>query len=175
MTGQNSATVLQMVQIKALLTAWKLFMIISISMWAETLATWVNLNSPVSILLLSDLPLSSFSSSAFDPIFYLHHTNIDRLLSLWVARNPDAWVTPGKSAKGSIDLPENIDIDKNTGTDHPANFRLRNRHWLVTISISTFQEWWNHFLDFVWPSRYEQTWLYLSRFQRSWHGKPRCR
>ncbi|KAI0396742.1 common central domain of tyrosinase-domain-containing protein [Xylariaceae sp. FL0594] len=36
--------------------------------------------------------------AAFDPIFWLHHTNIDRLLSIWQAlhddpENPDTWVT----------------------------------------------------------------------------------
>ncbi|KAI1335061.1 Di-copper centre-containing protein [Xylariaceae sp. FL0016] len=29
------------------------------------------------------------AASAFDPIFWLHHTNIDRLLAIWQACNPD--------------------------------------------------------------------------------------
>ncbi|KAH0539087.1 hypothetical protein FGG08_004325 [Glutinoglossum americanum] len=30
--------------------------------------------------------------SAFDPIFWLHHTNIDRLYAIWQAINPDSYV-----------------------------------------------------------------------------------
>ena len=88
----------------------------------------MNFHSPVSILLLSDLPLSSFSSSAFDPLFYLLHANVDRLLSLWSALNPGVWVTPGDSVDGSITLPPKTHIDENTGMDNPAEFRFRNRH-----------------------------------------------
>lgn len=33
--------------------------------------------------------------SAFDPVFWLHHTNIDRLVSMWQTINPDNFLTPG--------------------------------------------------------------------------------
>ncbi|KAK6540852.1 hypothetical protein TWF694_008235 [Orbilia ellipsospora] len=33
--------------------------------------------------------------SAFDPIFWLHHCNVDRLLAIWQAANPGFSVTPG--------------------------------------------------------------------------------
>ncbi|KAK5196752.1 hypothetical protein LTR92_004297 [Exophiala xenobiotica] len=29
--------------------------------------------------------------AAFDPIFWLHHTNIDRIFAIWQALNPDTW------------------------------------------------------------------------------------
>jgi tyrosinase len=32
--------------------------------------------------------------SAFDPIFWLHHCNIDRLFAIWSAINPDSYVVP---------------------------------------------------------------------------------
>jgi tyrosinase len=32
--------------------------------------------------------------SAFDPVFFLHHVNVDRLFAMWQALNPDSWVTP---------------------------------------------------------------------------------
>lgn len=32
--------------------------------------------------------------SAFDPIFFLHHTNVDRLIAMWQALNPSSWVGP---------------------------------------------------------------------------------
>lgn len=33
--------------------------------------------------------------SAFDPIFFLHHCNVDRIFAAWQALHPDTWVTPG--------------------------------------------------------------------------------
>ncbi|RDW85231.1 hypothetical protein BP6252_02821 [Coleophoma cylindrospora] len=32
--------------------------------------------------------------SAFDPIFFLHHTMIDRCFALWQVLNPDGWIQP---------------------------------------------------------------------------------
>lgn len=32
--------------------------------------------------------------SAFDPLFFLHHCMVDRILALWQVFHPDAWVTP---------------------------------------------------------------------------------
>ncbi|OJD29174.1 tyrosinase central domain containing protein [Diplodia corticola] len=33
------------------------------------------------------------SVAAFDPVFWLHHCNVDRLLYLWQCSNPDKWIT----------------------------------------------------------------------------------
>ncbi|KAI0318086.1 common central domain of tyrosinase-domain-containing protein [Amylostereum chailletii] len=40
--------------------------------------------------------------AAFDPIFWLHHANIDRILSLWTAFNGGKWVHP--KAENDTDL-----------------------------------------------------------------------
>jgi tyrosinase len=32
-------------------------------------------------------------AAAFDPVFMLHHTNVDRQLSLWQALHPDVWIS----------------------------------------------------------------------------------
>ncbi|KAF2001443.1 Di-copper centre-containing protein, partial [Amniculicola lignicola CBS 123094] len=32
--------------------------------------------------------------SAFDPLFWLHHTNVDRVFTIWQALNPDVYVEP---------------------------------------------------------------------------------
>ncbi|KAI3401584.1 hypothetical protein diail_10185 [Diaporthe ilicicola] len=32
--------------------------------------------------------------SAFDPLFFLHHCNVDRIFALWQVFHPDAWVVP---------------------------------------------------------------------------------
>lgn len=34
---------------------------------------------------------------AYDPIFYLHHTNVDRLLAIWAKLNPETWVARRES------------------------------------------------------------------------------
>ncbi|PVH87280.1 Di-copper centre-containing protein [Cadophora sp. DSE1049] len=38
--------------------------------------------------------MSILSYSAFDPIFWLHHVNVDRLFALYQAINPNTYVTP---------------------------------------------------------------------------------
>ncbi|EMD35992.1 hypothetical protein CERSUDRAFT_74776 [Gelatoporia subvermispora B] len=51
----------------------------------------------------------------FDPIFWLHHTNVDRMLALWSALNPSVWVTEGDQPDGtwtiSNDGPVNVQTD----------------------------------------------------------------
>lgn len=37
--------------------------------------------------------------AAFDPVFWMHHCNIDRLLAIFQALYPDKFVTPGKRAE----------------------------------------------------------------------------
>lgn len=39
--------------------------------------------------------------AAFDPIFYLHHANVDRLFAMWQALNPDSYITPTQNWPGS--------------------------------------------------------------------------
>ena len=31
--------------------------------------------------------------SAFDPVFWLHHANVDRLVAIWQAIYPDSWIS----------------------------------------------------------------------------------
>jgi tyrosinase len=38
--------------------------------------------------------MSSLETSAFDPLFWLHHSNVDRLWAIWQAINPAAFITP---------------------------------------------------------------------------------
>ncbi|KAF9477267.1 tyrosinase [Pholiota conissans] len=52
--------------------------------------------------------------AAFDPIFFLHHSNVDRLLSIWAALNPGIWVTPGDSADGTVSIAAGTTIDAQT-------------------------------------------------------------
>ncbi|KXN83343.1 Polyphenol oxidase 2 [Leucoagaricus sp. SymC.cos] len=52
--------------------------------------------------------------AAFDPIFWMHHSNVDRLLSLWSAMNPDVWVTPGNDRDGTMGIAPNTEVNKDT-------------------------------------------------------------
>ncbi|XXH04031.1 hypothetical protein Hte_010442 [Hypoxylon texense] len=49
---------------------------------------------------------SDFAS--FDPLFFLHHANIDRLFALWQAVFPDSYVTPRISDLGTYLRPANL-------------------------------------------------------------------
>ncbi|KAK2748332.1 hypothetical protein FQN57_000990 [Myotisia sp. PD_48] len=40
--------------------------------------------------------------SSYDPIFWLHHTNVDRLVALWQALNPDSYVLPLANRDGNF-------------------------------------------------------------------------
>lgn len=48
--------------------------------------------------------MGDLSVAAFDPIFYLHHCQIDRLLSLWSAVHPGVWVSPDRGQSASTEL-----------------------------------------------------------------------
>jgi tyrosinase len=48
--------------------------------------------------------------SAFDPIFFLHHANVDRLFAMWQVLNPDNYVVPTANTYGSYyELPGFVD------------------------------------------------------------------
>lgn len=40
-------------------------------------------------------------ASAFDPVFWLHHTNMDRIVALYQYRYPDTWIEDAPQAKGT--------------------------------------------------------------------------
>jgi tyrosinase len=55
--------------------------------------------------------MASPDVAGFDPIFYLHHANVDRLLSIWSALNPTVWVTRSTQEGGTFAMPPNAPID----------------------------------------------------------------
>ncbi|KAJ5200889.1 hypothetical protein N7449_005692 [Penicillium cf. viridicatum] len=51
--------------------------------------------------------------ASFDPLFFLHHCNIDRLFAIWQALNPDKWMD---------NIPaDNTTIRDSFGKEHPVN------------------------------------------------------
>ena len=51
--------------------------------------------------------MSDTSTSAFDPIFWLHHANVDRLFAMWQILNPESWIVPSANTAGTFALPPN--------------------------------------------------------------------
>ncbi|RVD80145.1 uncharacterized protein DFL_008051 [Arthrobotrys flagrans] len=45
--------------------------------------------------------MTSVPYSSFDPIFFLHHTNVDRIFAIWQAINPKSYVTPQQNGGGT--------------------------------------------------------------------------
>ncbi|KAG8960488.1 hypothetical protein FRC00_000212, partial [Tulasnella sp. 408] len=76
--------------------------------------------------------MSSTSVAAFDPIFYLHHANVDRMFALWQAINPDVWVTEGGGALGTFTLPAST--RQNTDTDLTPFWNGVDTYWDSTDS-----------------------------------------
>lgn len=58
--------------------------------------------------------MTVFWLSAFDPIFWLHHANVDRLIAMWQALYPDSYVEPTLNTKGTYFQAPGIVEDQNT-------------------------------------------------------------
>ena len=71
--------------------------------------------------------------TGFDPIFYLHHCQVDRILALWSALNPDVWVTESVDCDGTWTIPGGTTVNANTG----APLTLTGlSFWLISASSS---------------------------------------
>ncbi|KAF5867520.1 putative tyrosinase protein [Botrytis fragariae] len=52
--------------------------------------------------------------AAFDPIFWFHHANIDRLIALWQAVYPDTYVEPTQQRAGTFTIQAGSTQDQNS-------------------------------------------------------------
>lgn len=52
--------------------------------------------------------------SAFDPLFMLHHTMVDRVWAMWQVLNPDSWVEPQPELMGSYTMQIGQVVDSTT-------------------------------------------------------------
>ncbi|KAF1359583.1 tyrosinase [Lizonia empirigonia] len=53
--------------------------------------------------------------SSYEPLFWLHHTNVDRLFALYQAQNPDAYLQPSNvSYSGNVFVEDNTIVDGDT-------------------------------------------------------------
>ncbi|TFK69976.1 Di-copper centre-containing protein [Pluteus cervinus] len=58
--------------------------------------------------------MSEPAVAGFDPIFWLHHANVDRLLAVWQALNANEWVVPGDSDEGTRTIPLGTTVTTDT-------------------------------------------------------------
>ncbi|KAJ6592568.1 tyrosinase [Mycena capillaripes] len=79
--------------------------------------------------------MSDPSVAAFDPIFFLHHCNVDRLLSLWSALNPGVWVSRGEATGGTWTIAPDTPVDKNT--DLTPFWNSQTTYWESTQVTAT--------------------------------------
>jgi tyrosinase len=75
------------------------------------------------------------SVAGFDPIFFLHHANVDRLLSLWSAVNPGTWVTRGPAEGGTFTIPGNASMDNNSNLTPFWN--TQSGYWVSSGTTTT--------------------------------------
>ncbi|KAE9400782.1 tyrosinase [Gymnopus androsaceus JB14] len=79
--------------------------------------------------------MSDPSVAAFDPIFFMHHAQVDRLLSLWSALNPGVWITNGPSGDGTWTIPADTEVGKNTNL--APFWKTQTQYWTSANVTST--------------------------------------
>ncbi|EPE27541.1 Di-copper centre-containing [Glarea lozoyensis ATCC 20868] len=52
--------------------------------------------------------------AAFDPLFYLHHGNVDRQIAMWQAIYPNSYLTPANTTSGTWTITVGDVLDENT-------------------------------------------------------------
>ncbi|KAL8909379.1 MAG: hypothetical protein Q9207_000214 [Kuettlingeria erythrocarpa] len=73
-----------------------------------------NMHNGIHMLVGNGGHMSNIPYSSFDPIFWLHHVNVDRLFALWQAVYPNSTVTPQANAAGTYTDERGVTEDINT-------------------------------------------------------------
>ncbi|CAO2656503.1 Nn.00g053060.m01.CDS01 [Neocucurbitaria sp. VM-36] len=90
--------------------------------------------------------------SAFEPLFMLHHTNVDRLFALYQAAHPNATMEPAKLRSGNVFLEPGQEVDNKTAL---LPFRKATGEFWTTLDS------WDHtVLGYTYPEL--QRWEYKS-------------
>ncbi|CAG8552558.1 14450_t:CDS:2, partial [Dentiscutata heterogama] len=58
--------------------------------------------------------MAHVNTAAFDPLFFFHHINMDRLFALWQGVFPNSWISQNIDAGGTYTEEMNTVIDENT-------------------------------------------------------------
>lgn len=82
--------------------------------------------------------------AAMDPIFFLHHTNIDRLFAIWQAIHPaTTWNSQYQNQYGTYGIP--------AGTEENANTALTPFRWSATDYFTSNEVWSTLSLGYAYP------------------------
>ncbi|KAJ7068796.1 photo-regulated tyrosinase [Mycena amicta] len=79
--------------------------------------------------------MTEVTAASFDPIFFLHHANVDRLLALWSAIHPDKWVNASNETSGTWVIPPGAAITETT--DLAPFWRAPGVYWNSNTSRTT--------------------------------------
>lgn len=71
--------------------------------------------------------------SAFDPIFWFHHANMDRIIALYQYRYPDTWVEDAKQARGTFAVAKGA-VEGPASPLAPFHMNARGDMWTSTTS-----------------------------------------
>lgn len=80
------------------------------------------------------------ASSAFDPMFWLHHANVDRYMAIWQAMNPQKWMQQCTTA-GSFTWTQKLgDVQDQNTPLHPFHSNTAGQFWTSAgiRNIATF-------------------------------------
>ncbi|PCH38806.1 Di-copper centre-containing protein [Wolfiporia cocos MD-104 SS10] len=71
--------------------------------------------------------MADIGVAGFDAAFFLHHSNVDRLLSLWIAMHPKVWVTPGEQPGGTYTITNDGNVD--VASDLTPFWNSQSTYW----------------------------------------------
>ncbi|KAL1954633.1 hypothetical protein VTO42DRAFT_874 [Malbranchea cinnamomea] len=118
--------------------------------------------------------------ASFDPIFWLHHTQIDRLVALWQVLHPDSFVEPLPNHSGDFVKPPGALEDSNTplAPFHINDGKLHNAQTVRHIkefgyTYPEIQDWDVDPEELKKRVRQQINDLYNKPSSRSMHGKKR--
>lgn len=58
--------------------------------------------------------MADLTMAAFDPLFWLHHANVDRVFAIWEAVYPDQFTVPWNTTQSDYVIPIGTTVDVNT-------------------------------------------------------------
>ncbi|KAF2198311.1 Di-copper centre-containing protein [Delitschia confertaspora ATCC 74209] len=83
--------------------------------------------------------MSQVPYAGFDPIFWLHHANVDRLFAIWQSLNPESYVWPNQSRTATFAVANGTVLDADSALQ-PFHADDRGKTWTSNSvrSTSTF-------------------------------------
>jgi hypothetical protein len=84
--------------------------------------------------------MGSVPTAAYDPIFYLHHANVDRLWASWQITHPGA-LPAGEAAFALLPFPRPYSTAWQTGSDTESTDALGYRYRRFCLWIPPFRVW----------------------------------